>query len=138
SSASAAAPCARRAPVRPAPDPLTTRNRPPRVRGGKGALRFKTPPSPTMSPIRVEYPSSDSDVNNPGWSLSQNLSEQQKGASEVQESLEHGGRLLVADAEPTEVLNPGDRSLDLPSAPVAAQRPTVLSHVLRPPVRAVL
>jgi hypothetical protein len=48
----------------------------------------------------------------------------------MKEALEQHGGFLPADAQPSKVLNPGDRAFDGPAALVAPQRTAVLSHVL--------
>ena len=54
--------------------------------------------------------------------------------AESSESSEERGMLFVASQESAVVTEPGDGALDDPSAAIAAQRPAILSQVLRPTV----
>jgi len=54
------------------------------------------------------------------------IPEQDANASEVEKAQEIFGMTLVSGHEATEVEEPGEQPLDLPSPPVAPERPTIL------------
>src|SRR6476619_4109884 len=58
--------------------------------------------------------------------------------AESSESSEERGMLFVASQESAVITEPGNGALDDASAPIAAQRPAILSQVLEPTVGAVM